>query len=245
MSRYIKLGVNIDHVATLRNARGGNYPNVVQSAKVAEQSGADSITVHIREDRRHINETDLENLLDTINVPLNLEIAAKEETVAIALKNQPKSVCFVPENRQEITTEGGLDVKKNFNYLKQMIDPMLKTDIKISLFIDPSEEQIYATKDLGVNTIELHTGAYANAFEKNIDLEFELNRLQSSAMLAEDLSLNCHAGHGLNFENVVSIAKIKNILELNIGHFIIADSIFNGLQNSIQKMKKIINEASK
>ena len=245
MSRYIKLGVNIDHVATLRNARGGNYPNVVQSAKVAEQSGADSITVHIREDRRHINETDLENLLDTINIPLNLEIAAKEETVAIALKNQPKSVCFVPENRLEITTEGGLDVKKNFNHLKQMIDPMLKTDIKISLFIDPSEEQLYATKDLGVNTIELHTGAYANAFEKNIDLEFELNRLQSSAMLAEDLSLNCHAGHGLNFENVVSIAKIKNILELNIGHFIIADSIFNGLQNSIQKMKKIINEASK
>ena len=245
MSRYIKLGVNIDHVATLRNARGGNYPNVVQSAKVAEKSGADSITVHIREDRRHINETDLENLLDTINIPLNLEIAAKEETVAIALKNQPKSVCFVPENRQEITTEGGLDVKKNFNHLKQMIDPMLKTDIKISLFIDPSEEQIYATKDLGVNTIELHTGAYANAFEKNIDLEFELNRLQSSAMLAEDLSLNCHAGHGLNFENVVSIAKIKNILELNIGHFIIADSIFNGLQNSIQKMKNIINKASK
>ena len=245
MSRYIKLGVNIDHVATLRNARGGNYPNVVQAAKVAEQSGADSITVHIREDRRHINETDLENLLDSINVPLNLEIAAKEETVAIALKNQPKSVCFVPENRQEITTEGGLDVKKNFNHLKQMIDPMLKTDIKISLFIDPSEEQLYATKDLGVNTIELHTGAYANAFEKNIDLEFELNRLQSSAMLAEDLSLNCHAGHGLNFENVVSIAKIKNILELNIGHFIIADSIFNGLQNSIQKMKNLINEVSK
>jgi pyridoxine 5-phosphate synthase len=245
LSRYIKLGVNIDHVATLRNARGGNYPNVVQSAKVAEQSGADSITVHIREDRRHINETDLENLLDTINVPLNLEIAAKEETVAIALKNQPKSVCFVPENRQEITTEGGLDVKKNFNHLKQMIDPMLKTDIKISLFIDPSEEQLYATKDLGVNTIELHTGAYANAFEKNTDLEFELNRIKSSAMLAEDLSLNCHAGHGLNFENVVSIAKIKNILELNIGHFIIADSIFNGLQNSIQKMKNIINEASK
>ena len=245
MSRYIKLGVNIDHVATLRNARGGNYPNVVQSAKVAEQSGADSITVHIREDRRHINETDLENLLDTINIPLNLEIAAKEETVAIALKNQPKSVCFVPENRQEITTEGGLDVKKNFNHLKQMIDPMLKTDIKISLFIDPSEEQLYATKDLGVDTIELHTGAYANAFEKNTDLEFELNRLKSSAMLAEDLSLNCHAGHGLNFENVVSIAKIKNILELNIGHFIIADSIFNGLQNSIQKMKNIINEASK
>ena len=244
MGRYIKLGVNIDHVATLRNARGGNYPNVVQSAKVAENSGADSITVHLREDRRHINENDLENLLDNIKVPLNLEIAAKEETVAIALKKQPKSVCFVPENRQEITTEGGLDVEKNFNYLKQIIDPILKTDIEIAFFIDPSKEQLYATKDLGVNTIELHTGAYANAFEKNIDLEFELNRLQSSAILAEDLLLNCHAGHGLNFENVVSIAKINNILELNIGHFIIADSIFNGLQNSIKKMKNIINKAS-
>ena len=245
LSRYIKLGVNIDHVATLRNARGGYYPNVVESAKVAEQSGADSITVHLREDRRHINENDLENLLDNIKLPLNLEIAAKEETIAIALKNKPKSVCFVPENRQEITTEGGLDVKKNFNYLKQIINPILKTDIEISLFIDPSKEQLYATKDLGVNTIELHTGAYANAFEKNIDSEFELRRIQSSALLAENLSLNCHAGHGLNFENVVSIAKIKNILELNIGHFIIADSIFNGLQNSIQKMKKIINKAAR
>ena len=151
------------------------------------------------------NEKDLENLLGNIKVPLNLEIAAKEETIAIALKNKPKSVCFVPENRQEITTEGGLDVKKNFKYLKQIIDPILKTDIEISLFIDPSKEQLYATKDLGVNTIELHTGAYANAFEKNIDSEFELRRIQSAALLAENLSLNCHAGHGLNFENVVSI----------------------------------------
>ena len=195
MGRYIKLGVNIDHVATLRNARGGNYPNVVESAKVAEQSGADSITVHLREDRRHINEDDLENLLDNIQVPLNLEIAAKEETIAIALKNKPKSVCFVPENRQEITTEGGLDVRKNFNYLKQIIDPILKTDIEISLFIDPSEEQLYATKDLGVNTIELHTGAYANAFEKNIDSEFELRRIQSSASISRKfiIKLSCRS----------------------------------------------------
>ena len=244
MDRYIKLGVNIDHVATLRNARGGNYPDVITAAKIAEQSGADSITVHLREDRRHINENDLENLLNNINVPLNLEIAAKEETIEIALSNRPKSICFVPENRQEITTEGGLDIKKNFNYLKEIIDPVLKTDIEVSVFVDPSEEQLQATKELGVKTIELHTGAYANAFEYKLNTELELDKLRSSAFLAKKLLLKCNAGHGLNFDNVVSIAKISNILELNIGHFIIADSIFNGLKNSIQKMRKIINEAS-
>jgi pyridoxine 5-phosphate synthase len=244
LDRYIKLGVNIDHVATLRNARGGNYPDVIAAAKIAEQSGADSITVHLREDRRHINENDLENLLNNINVPLNLEIAAKQETIEIALNNKPKSICFVPENRQEITTEGGLDIKKNFNYLKEIIDPILKTDMEISVFVDPSEEQLQATKELGVKTIELHTGAYANAFENKLNIEFELDKLRSSAFLAKKLRLNCHAGHGLNFDNVVSIAKISNILELNIGHFIIADSIFNGLKKSIQKMRTIINEAS-
>ena len=244
MDRYIKLGINIDHVATLRNARGGNYPDVITAAKIAEQSGADSITVHLREDRRHINENDLKNLLNNINVPLNLEIAAKEETIEIALSNRPKSICFVPENRQEITTEGGLDIKKNFNYLKEIIDPVLKTDIEVSVFVDPSEEQLQATKKLGVKTIELHTGAYANAFEYKLNTEFELDKLRSSAFLAKKLLLNCHAGHGLNFDNVASIAKISNILELNIGHFIIADSIFNGIKNSIKKMRKIINEAS-
>ena len=244
MDRYIKLGINIDHVATLRNARGGNYPDVITAAKIAEQSGADSITVHLREDRRHINENDLKNLLNNINVPLNLEIAAKEETIEIALSNKPKSICFVPENRQEITTEGGLDIKKNFNYLKEIIDPVLKTDIEVSVFVDPSEEQLQATKELGVKTIELHTGAYANAFEYKLNTELELDKLRSSAFLAKKLLLKCNAGHGLNFDNVVSIAKISNILELNIGHFIIADSIFNGLKNSIQKMRKIINEAS-
>jgi pyridoxine 5-phosphate synthase len=193
LDRYIKLGVNIDHVATLRNARGGNYPDVIAAAKIAEQSGADSITVHLREDRRHINENDLENLLNNINVPLNLEIAAKQETIEIALNNQPKSICFVPENRQEITTEGGLDVKKNFNYLKEIIDPILKTDIEISVFVDPSEEQLQATKELGVKTIELHTGAYANAFENKLNIEFELDKLRSSAFLAKKLNfkLSC------------------------------------------------------
>lgn len=147
MDRYIKLGVNIDHVATLRNARGGFYPDVVKAAKIAEISGADSITVHLREDRRHINENDLENLLKFIRVPLNLEIAAQEETIEIALKNKPQSICFVPENRMEITTEGGLDVVKNFDYLKNVIVPLLKSNINLSVFIDPSKEQLQATRD--------------------------------------------------------------------------------------------------
>ena len=245
MDRYIKLGVNIDHVATLRNARGGFYPDVVKAAKIAEISGADSITVHLREDRRHINENDLENLLKFIRVPLNLEIAAQEETIEIALKNKPQSICFVPENRMEITTEGGLDVVKNFDYLKNVIVPLLKSNINLSVFIDPSKEQLQATRDLGIKTIEFHTGQYANTFENNTKSSAELEKIQECVAFAKSLNFKCHAGHGLNFDNVVSIAKIVNIVELNIGHFLIADSIFNGLKNSIQKMKQIINEATK
>jgi len=245
LDRYIKLGVNIDHVATLRNARGGFYPDVVKAAKIAEISGADSITVHLREDRRHINENDLENLLKFIRVPLNLEIAAQEETIEIALKNKPQSICFVPENRMEITTEGGLDVVKNFDYLKNVIVPLLKSNINLSVFIDPSKEQLQATRDLGIKTIEFHTGQYANTFENNTKSSAELEKIQECVAFANSLNFNCHAGHGLNFDNVVSIAKIVNIVELNIGHFLIADSIFNGLKNSIQKMKQIINEATK
>ena len=245
MDRYIKLGVNIDHVATLRNARGGFYPDVVKAAKIAEISGADSITVHLREDRRHINENDLENLLKFIRVPLNLEIAAQEETIEIALKNKPQSICFVPENRMEITTEGGLDVVKNFDYLKNVIVPLLKSNINLSVFIDPSKEQLQATRDLGIKTIEFHTGQYANTFKNNTKSSAELEKIQECVAFAKSLNFNCHAGHGLNFDNVVSIAKIANIVELNIGHFLIADSIFNGLKNSIQKMRQIINEATK
>ena len=243
MTNNIRLGVNIDHVATLRNARGGSHPEISLAAKIAENAGADLITVHVREDRRHVNEEDLKSILDVIKIPLNLEIAANPEMIAIANKYKPHSVCFVPENRKEITTEGGLDVLKNFEKLRTLLKDISSNDINVSFFIDPDKEQLSATKDLGVKIIELHTGSYAHAVTKKMDIELELTKIQDAVRLADNFNINCHAGHGLNFENVSLIASIPNIKELNIGHFLIGDAIFNGLQNSILKMKKIIKEA--
>ena len=245
MKRYVRLGVNIDHVATLRNARGENYPEVVEAAKIVEKSGADLITVHVREDRRHINERDLGEIINVINIPVNLEIAANSEMIKIAKKLKPSSICFVPEKRQEITTEGGLDVIKNYDNLKKSIKMLSNTDINIALFIDPDKDQLVATNKLGIKTIEFHTGSYANAFAKKINVENELNKMRESTAFAKNIGLNCHAGHGLTFENVSSIVSIKDIVELNIGHFIIANSIFNGLANSILKMREIISIAAK
>ena len=245
MKRYVRLGVNIDHVATLRNARGENYPEVVEAAKIVEKSGADLITVHVREDRRHINERDLGEIIKVINIPVNLEIAANSEMIEIAKNLKPKSICFVPEKRQEITTEGGLDVIKNYDNLKKSIKMLSNTDINIALFIDPDKDQLVATNKLGIKTIEFHTGSYANAFAKKINVENELNKMRESTAFAKNIGLNCHAGHGLTFENVSSIVSIKDIVELNIGHFIIANSIFNGLANSILKMREIISIAAK
>ena len=196
MKKNIRLGVNIDHVATLRNARGGIYPEITKAAKTAEIYGADLITVHLREDRRHVN-------------------------------------------------EGGLDVVKNFNLLRKLIDTNLDNQIKVAFFIDPNKDQLCATQDLGVKNIEFHTGAYANAFENNFEIDVELEKIREIVLLANKYNINCHAGHGLNFDNVSLIASIPFIEELNIGHFLIADSIFNGLHNSILKMKKIIKEAVK
>ena len=243
MIKNIRLGVNIDHVATLRNARGGNHPEILNAAKIAENAGADLITIHVREDRRHVNEDDLKSIIDVINIPLNLEIAANPEMIAIVNKYKPHSICFVPENRKEITTEGGLDVSNNFDKLKKLLKDISNNDIKVSFFIDPDKEQLIATKDLGIKIIELHTGAYAQAFEREMDIESELKKIKNAVQLANDLNIDCHAGHGLNFDNVSLIASIPNIKELNIGHFLIGDAIFNGLQNSILKMKKIIKEA--
>ena len=245
MKRYVRLGVNIDHVATLRNARGENYPEVVEAAKIVEKSGADLITVHVREDRRHINERDLGEIINVINIPVNLEIAANSEMIEIAKNLKPNSICFVPEKRQEITTEGGLDVIKNYDNLKKSIKMLSNTDINIALFIDPDKDQLVATNKLGIKTIEFHTGSYANAFAKKINVENELNKMRESTAFAKNIGLNCHAGHGLTFENVSSIVSIKDIVELNIGHFIIANSIFNGLANSILKMREIISIAAK
>ena len=244
MNRHVRLGINIDHVATLRNARGGDTPKVIKAAKVVEQSGADLITVHVREDRRHINEKDLENIIDTVDIPVNLEIAANFEMIDIATNYNPKFVCFVPENRAEITTEGGLDVIKNFKGLNKILKSILETEINVSIFIDPDKDQVKAVNDLGIKTVEFHTGSYANAFIKNKNIDEEFKKIEENVIFAKEKGINCHAGHGLTFENVAKIAGLPDIIELNIGHFIIADSIFNGLQNSILKMRNIINEAS-
>ena len=244
MNKYIRLGINIDHVATLRNARGGNFPDVIKAAKVVEESGADLITVHVREDRRHINENDLKNILNTVNIPVNLEIAANLEMIEIATQYNPKFVCFVPENRKEITTEGGLDVVKNFKALSNVLKSILETEINLAIFIDPNKEQIKATRDMGVSTVEFHTGSYANNFTKKENMVKELKKIEENIIFAKENGINCHAGHGLTFENVAKIAALPGIQELNIGHFIIADSIFNGLQNSIFKMRSIITKAS-
>ena len=245
MKRHIRLGINIDHVATLRNARGENYPEVVEAAKIVEKSGADLVTVHVREDRRHINEKDLGDILNVINIPVNLEIAANPEMVRIAVEHKPKCVCIVPERRQEITTEGGLDVVNNFDKLKKICKLFSNNNINLAFFIDPDKDQLIATHKLGVKTIEFHTGIYANAFMQKSNVEKELKKIIESAAFAKELGLNCHAGHGLTFENVSPIASIKMIDELNIGHFIIANSIFDGLETSIIKMREIISKEAK
>jgi pyridoxine 5-phosphate synthase len=245
MERYVRLGINIDHIATLRNARGENYPEVTKAAMIVEKSGADLVTVHVREDRRHINEKDLGDILNVINIPVNLEIGVNLEMVKIAIEYKPKCVCFVPEKREEITTEGGLDVINNFDKLKKILKLFSNNDINLAFFIDPDKDQLIAAHKLGVKTIEFHTGSYANAFNKKNNVEYELNKIIESATFAKQLNLNCHAGHGLTYDNVSSIASINDIVELNIGHFIIANSVFDGLENSILKMRNIILEAIK
>ena len=189
MVKNIRLGVNIDHVATLRNARGGNHPEIIKAGLVAQNSGADLITVHLREDRRHVNENDLENLLRVINIPLNLEIAATTEMIGLANKYKPQSICFVPENRLEITTEGGLNVSKNFHQLKKLITPLLHNNIKIALFIDPNKEQLMATQELGVKTVEFHTGEYAEAFLKNKNVDSELEKIKNNVHLSNKYNI--------------------------------------------------------
>ena len=240
----IRLGVNIDHVATIRNARGGNFPELSRAAKLAQNSGADLITVHLREDRRHVKEIDIETILNSIDIPLNLEIAANSEMIAIAKKYKPYAVCIVPENRLELTTEGGLDICKNFKKLQKIISPLLESEINVSFFIDPNIEQLSATNKLGIKTVEFHTGAYANAFLNKDKMELELKKIKDAVLCANEYNIHSHAGHGLNYENVSLIASIPSICELNIGHFLIGEAIFHGLSNSILKMRHIIKEAN-
>jgi len=241
MITFLRLGVNIDHVATIRNARGGIHPDPVNAAKIAERAGADGITAHLREDRRHISDNDIDSLMASIEVPLNLEIAATKEMLNIALRHKPHAVCIVPEKRKERTTEGGLDAASGIKQLKPYVNTLNDAGIKVSLFIEPERAQLEAAFSLGAPVVELHTGAYCNASIK--DRDFQLQRITDASKLAGEMGIECHAGHGLTFETVKSVAALHYIKELNIGHFIIGEAIFNGLDNSIMRMKLLMKEA--
>ena len=237
-----RLGVNIDHVATIRNARLENYPNPVRAALIAENCGADSITIHLREDRRHIRDNDLKNIIRKIRIPLNLEIAPTKEMLKIALKHKPKYVCIVPEKRAEITTEGGLNLNRQKIFLKRMISKIKEKKIRVSLFIEPKISDILLSIKLGADCVELHTGKYCNLFNKRKKTKAEFSRIKRSALYAKNLFLEVHAGHGLDYRTAQQISKINSISEFNIGHFIIAESVFIGLKKVIMKFKKIINK---
>ncbi|MBS1075109.1 pyridoxine 5'-phosphate synthase [Gluconobacter sp. Dm-73] len=230
----IRLGVNIDHVATLRNARGGTFPDPVAAAELAIVSGADGITAHLREDRRHIRDADMPRL-KALSAPLNFEMAATDEMVRLACELRPHACCLVPEKRQEVTTEGGLDVVGQREALSSKINRLKDAGIRVSLFIDPDTRQIETAAALGAPVVELHTGAYA------LGGEHELERLQKAAHTALACGLELHAGHGLTYDNVEAIAALKGLAELNIGHFLIGQAIFDGLGPTVQKMKRLIN----
>jgi len=236
-----RLGVNIDHVATIRNARGEIYPDPLRAALIAQKSGADSVTIHLREDRRHIRDYDLKNIKKKLRIPLNLEMAPTTEMLKIAIKSKPDFVCIVPERRKEITTEGGLNIKKNKEFIKKIITVLKKNKIRASLFIEPKIEDIKLSQSLGANCVELHTGSFCNLFNKGKKINDSFLKLRNSANYAKKIGLEVHAGHGLTYKSAFRISKIKNISEFNIGHFLIAESLFSGLNNTIKKFKKVIN----
>lgn len=242
MSRFLRLGVNIDHVATVRNARGGAHPDPVRAARLAIEAGADGITAHLREDRRHIVDRDIERLMAEIDRPLNFEMAATDEMLAIALRHKPHAACLVPEKRTEVTTEGGLDVIGQHDHLVRPVGDLSAAGIRVSLFIDPEPAQLEAAKRLGAPVVELHTGAYCDAVEP-AEREAELARIVRAAAHAEAIGLECHAGHGLSYDTVGPVAAIQTIVELNIGHFLIGEAIFVGLTNSIARMRKAMDTA--
>ena len=240
--KEIYLGVNIDHVATLRQARQAIYPETVHAAALAEQAGADGITVHLREDRRHIQDRDVELLAQTLTTRMNLEMAATDEMVAIALRIKPEFVCLVPEKREELTTEGGLDVLGNQRRLENVVAILADAGIKVSLFIDAQEAQIEAAKQVNAPYIELHTGAYADV-KGDCAVAAELKKIQQGARLASKLGLKVNAGHGLHYHNVAPIAAITEIEELNIGHAIVARAIYSGLPEAVSTMKRLMVQA--
>ncbi|CAA6603242.1 pyridoxine 5'-phosphate synthase [Rhodospirillaceae bacterium LM-1] len=237
---YQRLGINIDHVATLRNARGGIHPDPVQAALLAEKTGADGITAHLREDRRHIVDSDISRLMAQLSRPLNLEMAAIDEMVEIALRTKPHACCLVPEKRTERTTEGGLEVAGDLARISDVAARLKQAGIRVSLFIEPDERQVRAAQAAGAPVIELHTGTYAEAGGGEGE---QLNRIRSAAALAAEIGLECHAGHGLTYANVKPVAAIANIVELNIGHFLMGEALFVGLEASIREMRRLMDEA--
>ena len=244
-SNHLRLGVNIDHVATIRNARGGKHPDPVRAAHLAVKAGADGITAHLREDRRHISDHDIERLNSEITCPLNLEMAATEEMLAIALRARPQACCLVPERRQELTTEGGLDVHGAQSHLKSFVEKIQDAEIKVSLFINPDSKQIEAAKRIGADIAELHTGSYCEAAIEGTraDISNELDRIIQAAEFADQLGLEVHAGHGLTFDTVAPIAALPQVIELNIGHFLVGEAIFSGLDSSIRRMRSLMDKA--
>ena len=241
MTHSIRLGVNIDHVATIRNARGGVFPNPVRAAKLAENAGAEGITAHLREDRRHISDDDIAHLMDDLVLPLNLEMAATDEMLAIALRHKPNAACIVPEKREERTTEGGLDVIGGRDALKPVITSLKDAGIRVSLFVEPDPRQLQVCADLGADIVELHTGRYCD-LEGAARAE-ELKRIVAAASSMTELGLECHAGHGLTFDTVGPVAAIPEVVELNIGHFLIGEAIFSGLDSAIRRMRSLMDTA--
>ena len=237
----LRLGVNIDHVATIRNARGGNHPDPMRAVRIVEQAGGDGITVHLREDRRHIRDLDLDALMADTQLPVNLEMAATDEMLTIALRHKPHAACIVPEKREERTTEGGLDARGQHNHLAPIVGRLLDAGIRVSLFIEPDPAQIEAALRLRAPVVELHTGRYAHL--PDTDCAVELKRIADAAALAVKNGIEPHAGHGLTFDNVVPIAAIPQLKELNIGHFLVGEAIFTGLDESIRRMKSLMESA--
>lgn len=242
MSDQLRLGVNIDHVATIRNARGCGTPDPVRAAKLAAGAGADGITAHLREDRRHITDNDISRLCAEIDLPLNLEMAATDEMLKIALKHKPHAACLVPEKREERTTEGGLDVVGGFDTLKPFVAALSDAGIRVSLFIEPDVKALDAAFALGAPVVELHTGSYCDA-QDGTARAMQLDRVVNGAAYAEILGLECHAGHGLTFDTVAPVAVIPTVRELNIGHFLVGEAIFVGLEASIKEMRRLMDEA--
>ncbi len=241
----LRLGVNIDHVATVRNARGAAYPDPVRAALLAEEAGADGITAHLREDRRHISDSDIERLAEALRVPLNFEMAATAEMQAIALRHKPHAVCIVPEKREERTTEGGLEVARQENELAHYIAPLREAGCRVSIFIAADPAQVEAAHRIGAQVVELHTGGYCDHHSAGdfTARDAELARLTDMAALAHDLGLEVHAGHGLTYETVGPVAALPQVMELNIGHFLVGEAIFLGLPGAIAEMRRLMDEA--